>query len=83
MREWRMKNKEYIREYNKKYKLENRERVLAVQRILNHKNYYANKVPKSKPEPKPKPEPEPKPLKSEPEPEPEIKVERGTFKVSF
>jgi hypothetical protein len=68
MREWRMKNKEYIREYNKKYKLENRERVLAVQRILNHKNYYANKVPKSKPEP---------------EPEPELKVERGRFKVSF
>ena len=69
MREWRLKNKEHIREYIKKYKLENRERVLAVQRLLNHKNYYANKVSKV-----PKPEPEP---------EPEIKVERGSFKVSF
>ena len=78
MREWRLKNKEKIREYTKKYKLENREHVLAVQRLLNHKNYYANKV--SKPKPKPKPEPEPK---SEPEPEPEIKIERGSFKVSF
>ena len=81
MREWRMKNKEYIREYNKKYKLENRERVLAVQRILNYKNYYANKVPK---EPKSKPKLEvPKVPKPEPEPEPEIKIERGSFKVSF
>jgi len=69
MREWRLKNKEHIKEYIKKYKLENRERVLAVQRALNYKNYYANKVPK-----KPSPEPEP---------EPEIKIERGRFKVSF
>lgn len=68
MREWRLKNKEHIREYIKKYKLENRERVLAVQRLLNHKNY-ANKVSKV-------PKPESKP-------EPEIKVERGSFKVSF
>ena len=81
MREWRLKNKEHIREYIKKYKLENREHVLAVQRVLNHKNYYANHVPKV---PKPKLEPEPKPSpKLEPEQEVEIKIERGTFKISF
>ena len=68
MREWRLKNKDHIREYISKYKLENREHVLAVQRVLNHKNYYANlaKVPKTKSEP-----------------EPEIKVERGSFKICF
>lgn len=83
MREWRLKNKDHIREYTKKYKLENREHVLAVQRLLNHKNYYANHVPKV---PKPKPKLEPK-LELELEPKLEVKleilVEQGSFKISF
>lgn len=49
MKKWREKNKEKIKEYIQKYKQENREHVLAVQRILNHKNYYAGKTqPKKK-----------------------------------
>jgi hypothetical protein len=67
-KQYKQHHREQIREYNRKYKLENREHVLAVQRILNHKNYYANK---SKSEPKPKPEPE------------KIVIERGSFFVTF
>jgi hypothetical protein len=67
-KQYKQQHREQIREYNRKYKLENREHVLAVQRILNHKNYYANK---SKSEPKPKPEPE------------KIVIERGSFFVTF
>ena len=59
MKNWRIQNKLKIQEYIAKYKKENRERVLAVQRILNHKNYIPKpkkqKEFKSKPNPKPKP----------------------------
>jgi len=42
-------NKEKIQEYIRKYKQENREHILAVQRILNHKNYYEKGIqPKKK-----------------------------------
>lgn len=62
MREWRLRNKERIQEYIRKYKQENREHVLAVQRLLNHRKYMPRpRIRKPKPEPtRPKPQPRPK-----------------------
>ena len=74
MRQWRLKNKEKIKEYITKYKQENREHVLAVQRVLNHKNYV--KHPRN-----PKinvPGPKPKVLENI-----GFKIEQGLFKISF
>ena len=82
MKMWREKNKEWIKEYTAKYKKENREHVLAVQRILNHKNYEKKRlnpkqpIIKEKPIPKPiqKPIPEPKLI-----PELRFKIMKGVF----
>lgn len=68
MRRWRLQNKEYIREYITKYKQENREHVLAVQRLLNHKNY----IPKPRVR-KPKPEP------TRPQPKPKLVITKSVF----
>jgi len=69
MKNWRIQNKLKIQEYIAKYKKENRERVLAVQRILNHKNYI----------PKPKKQKELKEPKSKPKPKPTFQITKGIF----
>jgi len=75
MRQWRLKNKEKIKEYITKYKQENREHVLAVQRVLNHKNYIEHpRNPKIK---------VPGPKSSKVLENIGFKIEQGLFKVSF
>lgn len=77
MKKWREKNKEYIKEYIAKYKQENREHVLAVQRVLNHKNYEKKRLAK---QPNTKVKPKPKPIaKPEPIIEPRFKIMKGVF----
>lgn len=81
MKNWREKNKEYIKEYIAKYKQENREHVLAVQRVLNHKNYEKKRLAKQ-PTIKIKPikTPKPKPIaKPELIIEPRFKIMKGVF----
>lgn len=76
-KQYRQEHKEQIREYTRKYKLKNREHVLAVQRELNHKNY-SKKIK----EPKLKQEQEPI-LEIPIQESSKIKIERGSFYVSF
>lgn len=86
MRQWRLKNKEKIKEYITKYKQENREHVLAVQRILNHKNSLKRpkvpKVPKESPKEPPK-EKVPSPKSSKVLENVGVVIEKGLFKISF
>jgi len=79
MKNWREKNKEYIKEYIAKYKEENKEHVLAVQRVLNHKNYEKKRLAKqlntkAKPIKIPKPKPNPEPII-----ESRFKIMKGVF----
>jgi len=78
MKNWREKNKEWIKEYIAKYKQENREHVLAVQRVLNHKNYEKKRLNPKQPNTKVKPKPKPI-AKLEPIIEPRFKIMKGVF----
>jgi Zn-dependent M16 (insulinase) family peptidase len=79
MKKWREKNKEYIKEYIKKYKEENKEHVLAVQRVLNHKNYEKKCLAKQPKQPNTKVKPIPKPIPKLPIIEPRFKIMKGVF----
>jgi hypothetical protein len=73
-KQYRQEHKKQIQEYIQKYKLENRDHVLAVQRKLNHKNYTQKEI-------KPKIV---KPVSNIIAEESfKVKIERGSFFVTF